>query len=112
MAQRYQNRPIITNDDELYEALLEKRHIKKLRQYASPHLRYPTVAEIGTLTRTKYIWKTGDRYYKLADRYYGSPRHWWIIAFYNQKPTEAHVKTGDILYIPLPLERILQYLEM
>ncbi|WP_286970079.1 hypothetical protein [Algoriphagus sp.] len=25
---------------------------------------------------------------------------WWIIAFYNQKPTDAHFTIGEEMYIP------------
>jgi hypothetical protein len=34
---------------------------------------------------------------------------WWLIGWYNQKPTEAHFKIGDTVLIPLPLEEILGY---
>jgi hypothetical protein len=26
---------------------------------------------------------------------------WWIIAFYNQKPTDAHFTIGEEMYIPV-----------
>ena len=57
----------------------------------------------------KHVWKTGDRYYKLSKQYYGDPTYWWLIAWYNQKPTEADIDLGDIIYIPLPFEKILGY---
>jgi len=28
---------------------------------------------------------------------------------YNQKPTEFHLKLGDVVYIPTPLETVLFY---
>jgi len=34
---------------------------------------------------------------------------WWVIAWYNQKPTEAHFNVGDVVYIPTPLANVLQY---
>jgi nucleoid-associated protein YgaU len=52
----------------------------------------------------------GDKYYKLADAFYGDSRDWWVIAKFNQKPTESHVKIGDIILIPKPLSVILNYL--
>jgi nucleoid-associated protein YgaU len=110
MSNRYADRRIVINDDDLYAKSLEKRNLRKMQQYDTARLNYPTVDQIKNLTRTKHIWKTGDRYYKLSAQYYGTTEHWWIIAFYNQRPTEADVKVGDIIYIPLPLERIVQYL--
>ena len=35
---------------------------------------------------------------------------WWVIAWYNKKPTEAHVKAGETIVIPLPLDKILRHL--
>ena len=110
MGNRYANRRIVINDDDLYANSLRKRHVRHMNQYDTAHLTYPSISEIKNLTRIKHIWKTGDRYYKLAVQYYGTTEHWWIIAFYNQRPTEANVKVGDVIYIPLPLERIIQYL--
>ena len=110
MSNRYADRRIVINDDDLYAKSLEKRNLRKMQQYDTARLKYPSVDQIKHLTRVQHIWKTGDRYYKLAVQYYGTTDHWWIIAFYNQRPTEADVKVGDVIYIPLPLERIVEYL--
>ena len=48
--------------------------------------------------------------FKLASKYYDDPTMWWVIAFYNQKPTEFHLKLGDLVYIPVPLETVLFYI--
>jgi hypothetical protein len=37
------------------------------------------------------------------------PTYWWVIAQYNKKPTESQLSPGDIVYIPIPLEKILGY---
>jgi nucleoid-associated protein YgaU len=66
-----------------------------------------SVAEHLNLISQQHIWSSGDRFYKLAHSAYGDSKYWWVIAWYNKTPTEAHVQIGDILYIPLPLERIL-----
>ena len=42
----------------------------------------------------------GDKLYKLAHRYYGSSGFFWIIAMFNNKPTDAHYNYGDIVLIP------------
>jgi nucleoid-associated protein YgaU len=51
----------------------------------------------------------GDRYWKLASRYYGDPKLWWAIAWYNQRPTEAHLKAGTKIFIPQPIDKVLSY---
>ena len=71
---------------------------------------YPTVEQAGNLTFINHVWKQGDRYFKLASEYYGDPTLWWVIAWFNKKPTESHVKLGDIIQIPMPLETVLFHL--
>ena len=110
MINRYANRTLLLNDAEEYDHLLEKRGLKSIVQYGSGALRYPTVKEIGTLSQVRHVWSAGDRFYKLAAQHYGNPEHWWVIAHYNQKPTEANVSLGDVIRIPLPLEKILTYI--
>jgi len=68
------------------------------------------VREIQTLSQVRHIWSTGDRFYKLAAKHYGNPEYWWVIAHYNQRPTEANMSLGDMIRIPLPLEKILTYI--
>jgi nucleoid-associated protein YgaU len=83
---------------------------KIIEQYSTPVNVRLTAAQRNTITEISHIWKTGDRYYKLAERYYGRPRYWWAIALYNNKPTEGHIKLGDAIRVPLPLEKYLRYL--
>jgi nucleoid-associated protein YgaU len=83
---------------------------KIVEQYSTPVNVRLTDAQRRTITEVNHIWKTGDRYYKLAERYYGRPQYWWAIALYNNKPTEGHIKLGDTIRVPLPLEKYLRYL--
>jgi hypothetical protein len=109
MASRYEDTVIFKDELEIYRNLMEDRGVPFIRHYATPQLRYPSVSQLVNLTRLEHIWKTGDRYYKIASKYYGRPELWWVIAHFNQKPTEAQVGIGEIIYIPLPLEKILLY---
>ena len=52
------------------------------------------------------MWKYGDRLYNLAHQYYGNAEFWWIIAWYNGYPTEASIRNGAIIEIPLSLEEV------
>ena len=108
MPTRYDYRTIFYNENELYDKIFEERHVKGIRHYDSPDFDFPTQAEIGRLTNKTHVWKTGDRYYKLAIENYGSARHWWVIALYNRKPTEASLTVGDVVYVPYPLEDVLR----
>ena len=107
MGIRYDNRAKKINSDEVHEELLESRDQKQVRQYVTPSFTPVTVANRYSLTNEPHVWKIGDRLPKLASKFYGDPGLWWLIGWYNQKPTEAHIMIGDVLAIPLPLDRAL-----
>ena len=107
---RNAKRKIIDNRSEFYRFLREKRGVKTIRHYDTQVLQNPSVAARASLRSTNHIWKYGDRYYNLAYRYYGNSRYWWVIAWYNARPTEANIKIGDSLQIPLNLEEALTVL--
>ena len=109
MTSRYRNRVVRTNSNVLYRESLKKRFRSLIRQYTTPVLDYPSVGEMEDLVVTNHVWSQGDRYYKLAHKHYGDAELWWIIAWYNNSPTESHLKLGDVIFIPSPLERLLYY---
>ena len=71
-------------------------------------VRNPSRQQIRTLKIVQHVWTVGDKYSKLAAEYYNDSTLWWVIARYNMKPTDAHVRVGDNIRIPLPLEQILK----
>ena len=107
---RYGNKIVLENSLEEFEDLFEERGVNHIRQFATPTLRHPTQRNINNLTRVGHTWKTGDRYYKLAYKYYGDVNLWWIIAWYNQAPTESHLIPGEKIFIPTSLSNALQIL--
>ena len=107
---RYTKNRIINNKDPAYKRYLKKRGMKKIRQYNTSRLQHPDLKDLANFDRLSHIWKTGDKYYKLAAEYYQDPTKWWVIALYNQKPTEAHVDVGEVLYVPYPLDTVLYYM--
>ena len=109
MTSRYASRVIRTNADPLYRESLKKRSRRLIQQYVTPVLEYPTVADMEELVIANHVWSLGDRYYKLAHKHYGDPELWWVIAWYNNSPTESHLKLGDVIFIPSPLERLFHY---
>ena len=109
---RYDDRKIFENDVEMYQSFCEQRGKKSIVHYATPELTYPTVEQTASLQLIGHVWQLGDKLYKLADSYYSDPTLWWVIAWFNQRPTESHIKINDVISIPLPLDKILRYLRI
>ena len=107
---RYRRTKKFSNSDEYYEYLRKNRNIKNVIHYETPILNNPTVIDRAILTTDTHIWKYGDRYYNLATKYYGSPKYWWVIAWYNGVPTAADLDPGDMIEIPPDLEKTLSLL--
>ena len=109
MSNRYDDRKIFKNSNLLYKNIFEDRGVKYIRHFNTPQTPHPTISQIRELNNVQHIWKTGDRFYKLASQYYSAPEYWWVIAQYNKRPTEAHLQPGDVLYVPLPLQTVLGF---
>ena len=107
MTDRYSGRGLYDNTKSLYKQQLKARNLKHITHYGTPKIKDLTVKEISTLEIINVTWKTGDKLYKLAERYYNDPKLWWVIAQFNKKPTDFHFSLGDVVYIPLPLEKVL-----
>ena len=75
-----------------------------IQHYETPIMHNPSVPERAVIQTTSFLWKYGSRFYNLAQRFYGDPEYWWVIAWYNGAPTEAHLKPGDVIYIPINIE--------
>ena len=104
---RLSNRDILKNKNLLYDEKFKKKNVLGIVQYNTDELTFPSVQEMQSLTYDTRIWKVGDRLTKIAYATYGDSRYWWIIAQFNKKPTEHHFKVGDIFYVPVNLEDIL-----
>ena len=106
---RNKNRKVINNQLERDTDLRIARRTQSIQHYSSPTMQYPPKALRDTLHKTVHVWSSGDRYWKLAARYYNDPALWWVIAWYNLKPTDAHCSLGDNIIIPGPIGKILKY---
>ena len=102
------NRSFFRNAHRKYSELLARKKISLITQWTTP-VNNP-ISRDSSITEIEHIWKTGDRYYKLAHAHYGDSTKWWVIAWYNRKPTESDVSLGDVIYIPHPLDKVLSYL--
>jgi nucleoid-associated protein YgaU len=108
---RYNRRGLGFNNEEQYKNILDKKGIKKLEQYRTLEKEVLEQEEYDAIQVVNYVWRYGDMYWRLASRFYGNPTHWWVIASFNKRPTEAHNKIGDVIKIPLSLADALQVVD-
>ena len=105
---KYRNQPKVVNREDQYSEVFENRGVKQIRQYLTKYFNVDFANE--NIECVEHPWSKGDRYYKLAYQYYNSYDYWWIIAIYNGKPTEAHIKYGQVIKIPTNLSQMLSLL--
>jgi hypothetical protein len=86
--------------------MLEERGVTSITQYTTKIMPDLSRAQRNHLSVAQKLWTVGDRLYKLSAQYYGSPKYWWVIARFNNKPTDAHFNVGETVYIPMPREVI------
>ena len=108
MPSRYSSRRTVVNDNEYYAPI--RRGNKTIIHHDTPILYMPSTVDRAALRSQTHFWRYGDRYYKLANQYYGDARLWWVIAWYNAIPTEASIKNGDVIEIPLNIQETLRTL--
>ncbi len=52
-----------------------------------------------------------DRLDLMSMRYYETPDYWWIILAANEYDFEYDIPNGELLRVPLPLEKVLEDVE-
>ncbi len=107
---RYDSRNMGVNREESYNKVFKERGVKRITQYTTPTEPRPTQRELDKIKYSVYTWSAGDRYWRLAERMYGDKNLWVIIAKFNNKPTEAHIKVGDEIKIPTDMALATQIL--
>ena len=109
---RYNSIEPLLNDIDQYEPLRKKRGLKYLNQLPLKPMHHPTLLQRVATATEPHLWSTGDHFYKLAHKYYGDPKYWWVIAWYNGYPTEGDMRLGALIDIPLDLTDALEILGM
>lgn len=109
MNRRHENRRSIINSSINFDDQFRARSVQSIKHFTTLKLKYPTIEETTQLEILSETWKLGDRLYKYADLHYGDPGLWWIIAWFNKKPTENDYQLGEQVLIPFPLDRIFKY---
>lgn len=100
MTSRYTLRQIKKNSHKLYKSLRKSRGVRVINHYVPPKFFPITDEEEDEIEYHMVYWRIGSKFHKLAEEYYGDPTLWWVIAFYNKKPTDFHVKIGEMIFIP------------
>jgi len=92
------------NKSQQYKEVLDERGVEKIVQY-----RTPIIKEIpSSISSFEYVWKYGDKFWLLAHNIYGNKKYWYVIAQFNNKPTESHVSVGEKIKIPYDVQEVLQ----
>ena len=102
---RYNKNQTAYNDLLMYKSTLDKRGVKRIEQYRTPQLKD---FDLSGIDYVFHSWGVGDMFWKLSVDFYGSPKYWYVIARFNNKPTEASLKIGEEIKIPLDLSIALQ----
>ena len=89
---------VAINDSEVYEYIFESRGIDHIRQYRTKN--FSKIAN-QKIKAKKHVWTKGDTLFRLSFKYYNDSSHWWIIGIINHKPTDAHYKIGDEIFVPI-----------
>ena len=111
---RYSKRQLFMNADEGYykKFFKYKRDVNQIMQYNTAIFNYPDPIDINEeLTIDTEVWQVGTRMDKIAHRNYGDSTLWWLIAWFNKKPTEGSWNIGDVIYIPQPADRLIEIFE-
>lgn len=54
-----------------------------------------------------YVWRVGDRLDSVAERRWGDPDYWWVLALANRIKDPFRIEVGRVLRVPLNVRQIL-----
>lgn len=93
---------------DMFKQISERRNMEAIE--FSSNLRFNPIPESvkSLLSYYEHEWKRGDKFYKLADLYYGDVDYWWVIPLFNNKPTEFHFKAGDKILVPVEIDFLIE----
>ena len=107
---RYKNIQTKTNSSDSTKIQRQRRGEKEfVNHYKTGRLPTPP-RTLSALDTKAHVWSVGDRFYKLAQTHYNDPKLWWVVAWYNQKPTEGHVEIGDTILVHRNIDELLNTL--
>jgi len=101
------DRRIVYNDSEAVAIMLARRGKESVEHYGKIDINPIFLEDRAALNTKKHVFTIGDRLFKLAYKEYGDSQYWYLLAWWNKKPTDFHCKVGDVIYIPFPLQDVL-----
>ena len=105
---RYKKFDIINNNDADYKKVFSSRFGNKgLNHLTTTNFKVPTEQDLNNMNYVNENWVLGQRLYKLAYKHYGDSQYWWLIALFNNIPTEAELQFGQVIKVPMPLDIVL-----
>lgn len=54
-----------------------------------------------------YVVRVGDRLDAIAERRYGDPEYWWVLALANRIRDPFGIRPGTVLRVPLDIRSVL-----
>lgn len=105
---RYKQSRKATNRDEMYKDVFDRKGVQSITQFRSKKFKQIEESVKQRINFREYVWKYGDTFQMLASLYYSDPKLWWIIASFNNIPTEAELNIGDTIRIPTSVAEVLQ----
>jgi len=108
MPSRYLNKAVVKTTNRNVEKLLASRGLKNINIIDTIYFKPLSLEDKKDLNVLTVVWQRRTKMFKIAHQFYGDSRLWWIIAWFNQKPTDAHFSPGDLVYVPQPPEEIIR----
>ena len=103
---RYKFADSIQVTNSMRPEIFNRRNLTSIRQYARLELNSPDSEDEETtaIETHERVMAVGERMSKWAYEFYGSAEYWWVIAWYNRKPTDSHIQLGEVISIPKDLD--------
>jgi hypothetical protein len=99
---------IFSNPDPVYKKFLDNTGAKEIQHYGLVMFGDPMDQSfLRELEVVEYNYSLGDRMSKIAYKEYGNAKLWWVLAWFNGKPTDLHCEIGDKILVPHPIEEVL-----
>tara|TARA_A100001011_G_scaffold207254_1_gene215444 strand:+ start:194 stop:553 length:360 start_codon:yes stop_codon:yes gene_type:complete len=99
---------IFVNPDPIYQDFIDKTGISVIQHYGLMMFGDPTDQTfLREIEIVPYIYSLGDNMSKIAYKEYGDSKLWWVLAWFNGRPTELHCNVGDTINVPHPIDEVL-----
>lgn len=96
---------LYTNKEEIYRDFMNRTGESEIKQFGLITYGDPGLESfLKNVQITQHIFETGDTLSKIAYQHYGQAKYWWVLAWFNSKPTDSHCNYGDTILIPSPLK--------